>query len=590
MATRLRITKHVLVIGSAAFVCACPAFAQTASQITPQTFAPPVQSGSVGGVAIGESPGLRAPAGAEKLFVTLSDVRVDDGGLPALAGEEDGLRKKFKGARISGAAIFAAAQELEAAYAKAGYVLARVTLPPQELVNGAVLRLVVVDGFIERIVTKGVSNRVRQRVADLLGPLTGVHGLKLTELERRILLAGDTPGVALRTTLTPGSTIGATVLVVDAKYQPVVGTLTADNSLPAGLARYQIGVGADFNGALGFGELIYLRATGDPEAGTDGFFSDKPRNRILAAGFIAPLGIDGLTFNVEGTQARTTPVAVDGVQSTDQFQRLSLRLRYPWTRSRDFNSATQLIFDAQDERRSLLIAPTTLPVSEDRLRVLRIANEADCLASWGGAFSAALTASFGLDALGARTAAEASPLLPLSRQGADATFSKLDGALSYSQGLAEHLTANVTVRAQTSFGSPLEQSEQIGLAGPGALSAFDAGAVEGDSGMVARGELVAPFTLPTGVLPAVFSQAMTGVGIVASPYAFAAIGEVFLEQPTALEEPHVRAASFGLGLRLNGGLTESLNNGSVTLEFARQARSDGAPSDNRFILVATIKF
>ena len=509
--------------------------------------------------------------------------------MPALSGEESDLRKKFKGARVSGAAIFAAAQELEAAYAKAGYVLARVTLPPQKLVNGAVLKLVVVDGFIERIETKDVSNRVRQRIADLLGPLTGVHGLKLRELERRILLAGDTPGVVLRTTLTPGSTMGATVLVVDAKYQPVVGTLTTDNSLPVGLGRYQTGVGADFNGALGFGEQIYLRATGDPGAGTDGFFSDNPRNRILAAGFIVPLGIDGLTFNVEGTQARTTPVAVDGVQSTDQFQRLSLRLRYPWTRSRDFNSATQLIFDAQDEK-NLLLASTTQPLSEDRLRVLRFANEADYLASWGCAFSAALTASFGLDTLGARTAADASPLLPLSRQGAGATFSKLDGALGYSQGLAEHLTANVTARAQTSFGSPLEQAEQIGLAGPGSLSAFDAGAVEGDSGMVARGELVAPFALPTGGLPAVFSQTMTGVGIVASPYVFGAIGEVFLEQPTALEEPHVRAASYGLGLRLTGGVTESLNNGSLTLEFARQTRSDGAPSDNRFSLVSTIKF
>ena len=126
--------------------------------------------------------------------------------------------------------------------------------------------------------------------------------------------------------------------------------------------------------------------------------------------------------------------------------------------------------------------------------------------------------------------------------------------------------------------------------GPGSLSAFDAGAVEGDSGMVARGELVAPFALPTGGLPAVFSQTMTGVGIVASPYVFGAIGEVFLEQPTALEEPHVRAASYGLGLRLTGGVTESLNNGSLTLEFARQTRSDGAPSDNRFSLVSTIKF
>jgi hypothetical protein len=34
----------------------------------------------------------------------------------------------------------------------------------------------------------------------------------------------------------------------------------------------------------------------------------------------------------------------------------------------------------------------------------------------------------------------------------------------------------------------------------------------------------------------------------------------------------------------------TLSNGSLTLEFARQARSDGQPIDNRFTLVSAIKF
>ena len=51
------------------------------------------------------------------------------------------------GRPVSGADIFAAARALEAAYANAGYVLVRITLPPQKLVNGSKLRLVVVDGL-----------------------------------------------------------------------------------------------------------------------------------------------------------------------------------------------------------------------------------------------------------------------------------------------------------------------------------------------------------------------------------------------------------------------------------------------------------
>ena len=68
---------------------------------------------------------------------------------------------------------------LAAAYAAAGYVLVRVVLPPQQLLNGARLKLVVVDGFIERIETRDVPERVRHRITTLVGPLTGRRGLTL---------------------------------------------------------------------------------------------------------------------------------------------------------------------------------------------------------------------------------------------------------------------------------------------------------------------------------------------------------------------------------------------------------------------------
>ena len=331
---------------------------------------------------------------------------------------------------------------------------------------------------------------------------------------------------------------------------------------------------------------IYLRATGDPVAGTNGFLSDYPRNRILAAGFILPIGIDGLTFNAEGTQARTAPVSTTAFQSADQFERLSLRVRYPWLRARDDNFSTEIAFDVQDEEQSILGQPTNLPLSLDRLRILRVTNEGNYLAAWGGTFSGSLTSSFGLDALGARSAADASPILPLSRQGADATFTKLDGTLGYSQPLAEHLTTSLSAHAQTSFGSALERAEQIGIAGPGALSAFDTGTLQGDSGAVVRGEVASPFVLPPNVFPPGIDQ----VGIIAAPYLFAAAGEVFSQDPTALEQSHVRAAAYGAGLRLGGSQAGSLSNGSLALEFARQARSDGQPIDNRLNLISTIKF
>jgi hemolysin activation/secretion protein len=202
-----------------------------------------------------------------------------------------------------------------------------------------------------------------------------------------VLLAGDTPGVVLRSTLAPGKAEGATILVIDASYQPVDGTLSFDNTLSKQLGRTTLGGGVDFNSIAGLGELVYLRASGHPGDGANGFFDRYPNNRTLAAGFVVPLWVDGLTFNAEVTDARTTPHAVAGVETTDTFDRLSLRLRYAWLRGRNANFNSELDFDAQDERQSLFVATLPVPLSLDRLRIVRFANDGDVLTPWGAQIS-----------------------------------------------------------------------------------------------------------------------------------------------------------------------------------------------------------
>ena len=96
-----------------------------ASQITPPTFRPPLETAPTAPPVL---PGvtIEAPPGAEKLFVRLSGVRVE-GSFPELAAETRALEARLaSGQQVSGAELFAAAAELEAAYARAGFVLARV--------------------------------------------------------------------------------------------------------------------------------------------------------------------------------------------------------------------------------------------------------------------------------------------------------------------------------------------------------------------------------------------------------------------------------------------------------------------------------
>src|SRR5690606_29383935 len=107
----------------------------------------------------------------------------------------------------------------------------------------------------------------------------------------------------------------------------------------------------------------------------------------------------------------------------------------------------------------------------------------------------------GLNALGARTASDATATLPLSRQGADAEFAKLELAASYSRPVADNLVVSVYGRGQTSFGEPLLRSEQIGIASFRELSTFDAGSIGGDSGWVLRGDVLSPWPVNMAGLP-----------------------------------------------------------------------------------------
>ena len=551
-----------------AMSAAMPAKAQTASQITPPSFRPDLER--PGGFSLNGGGGLGTPAGAEKLFVRLAGVRVE-GGLADLRGATSALEAKLSGRSVSGAEIFAAARDLEAAYAAAGYVLARVILPPQKLVDGSRLRLVVVSGYIQRIELKDVPERVRGRIATLLEPLRGKDQVTQRQIERALLLAGDTPGVILRSTLAPGEGQGATVLVIDAKYQPVSGVVSFDNSLSRALGRTFWGAGVDLNSVAGLGELVYLRANGHPEDGD--FFGRYPRNRSLAAGVV-------LTFNPEYTQSRTTPLPQSNVASTDVFDRLSLRLRYSWLRSRMLNYSQELAFDAQNETNSLFVGANLVPLSQDRLRIVRFTQEADYYTPWGATLSGRVKASFGLDGLGARGLSDATPILPLSRNGADARFQKLEASLNYYQSFMEHLAVSAVLRGQTSFGEPLLASERFGIADAGGLSAFDTGSIIGDSGFVARGEIISPWTLPIQNVP---------FGVVVMPYIFGAYGEVRQVNPTAQEQAVTRASAYGGGVRFGGAVPGTLSNGTLAIEYGH-GHSNTAAGNQRVIVTSAFRF
>jgi hemolysin activation/secretion protein len=576
------------------------ALAQTASQITPQTFEPQLQKQGRG-IAIPEGGGQTAPKGAEALTVRIGDVAIE-GGLESLADQEQRLRSELSGKTVSAADLFAAAGRLEKAYAAKGYGLVRVVLPAQRLTDGTTLRLVVVDGFLETIDTTRLPVNIQARVASLLAPLAGRKGLNNREIQRQLLLAGDLPGTVLRSTISRGTQVGGSILTIEARYKSITGSAGFDNSLPDTLGTYSFNTGLNFNSVLGLGETLYLRLSGAPTfTGDNSYISNNPRNRSLAAGLVLPLGTDGLSLNLEETLSRTTPEAAsNGLISQSNFSRLSARLAYPLIRSRDVTLNLNAAFDAQNE--SVQVLNTRTDTSWDRLRVLRFGPDLSVYLPGDAVLSASLTASFGLAGLGARTLDEATSALPLSRQGADASFQKLDAEIGLRAPVADHLAFDLRAKGQTSFGEPLLNAEQFGLVSPSGLSSFALGSLQGDAGFVVRAEAQFPFTrtfaLPFS-LPDYPAQQGSGLpeaensagAVLVSPYLFAAYGGAQLYQPTALEQGWTRGVSYGAGLRLGAAERASFNAANLGLEYGRAiALDDSGDDQNRFTFALSFNF
>src|ERR1700722_16567969 len=185
--------RCALALGVAAlFLDPSAALSQVApSQVTPQTLRPPAPS-PTGGLPSSGSAQLNAPAGAERLSFIVGRV-VIKGPFPELDTETRALVHTVEGHRVTVAQVYEFANALEQAYARAGYVLVRVTIPPQKLNDRGAVQIVIVDGFVEKVQVDNVPDRVRALVSARMASLVSRRHIKLGEIERRPLIAGDVP-------------------------------------------------------------------------------------------------------------------------------------------------------------------------------------------------------------------------------------------------------------------------------------------------------------------------------------------------------------------------------------------------------------
>ena len=550
------------VLGMAAgMALPAPAFGQSApaplrnvapNTITPETLAPEHRDNGFR-VEIPQGGALAAPKGAENLTTTLGEARLE-GGFKEVARETAPVLARLTGHRVTLAEIYAAASEIEAIHARAGYVLARVSVPPQDLREGGPLRIVVIDGFIEKVDVQGIPARVRSYIWRTAGALQGRGHLTMRAIEQALMIANDAPGLTLRSTLARGEQPGGTRLVLEGSQRPIGIELGADNQYDGSLGTYGVHAELALNSVLGQGETLYGFVASHYDVTR--LFAEGSPAAIGGGGMVLPIGDGRLVINPEATVSRTRPAPVPGApQTVGLLRRLSLRANYALVHTREQNGGLSLTVEQIDEVNK---APDFgIELSHDRYVAVRVG------ASWaqapltGGGWGVSLRVSQGLGNIGAITLDDAFAAgVPFSRIGAGNSFTHLNAQARVTVPVGKVANINAQVRAQTSFGTALFRSEQFSLEGSDGLSAYIGGGTTVDEGAVARFEL-SP------------NRPWASHGLVAMPYLFAAAGSGSIALPTLLEPGGITAESFGAGARasLAGGHI------SVSFEYARGVSS-----------------
>jgi hemolysin activation/secretion protein len=536
--------------------------------VTPRSLRPEAQPAPPPAIEFAPGAAAKAPPGAENLHVTPARIVVD-GEFADMAGEARRIFQPLEGHTVTVAELYGAAAKLEQAYNKAGYFLARVAVPRQSLADGGAFHVVLVDGFIEAVQTDAVPSHLKSPVTAIMAKLVGRRRLKLAELQARLQAAQALPGAQLRSTIAQGQTPGGALLILDGGYKPVAVALSGDNNLGPAFKDWGVNIQLTLNSPTGHGEQAYAFISGSPHA--DQAFKTDALRRIAGGGIVFPVGGDGWAINPEVTWSDTNPLTdIFFLQSHDRLWRESLNLLVPVDLGAPGSTTGRVTLEHVDELSTLPVFGAV--VSHDRLAVLRGHLGWDGAALGGGLhLDGGLSKGLSLFGAGDRGQAE-----PFSR-GSDPLFTKLEATLGLSEPLPGAAAANLTVRAQTSFGTILPTSETFDLGGTDGLSSFTPGALATDAGTTARLQIERPFTLQAGRLT-----------LATSPYVFGAAGWSWPATGGALAPR--RATDYGAGVRFNLAGVPFGARPRITLEYGHGRADRGPPADDRILASLGLDF
>jgi hemolysin activation/secretion protein len=352
-------------------------------------------------------------------------------------------------------------------YRRDGYFLTRAVVAPADAASG-IARIHVYEGYLGEVVVEGTGAAA---VAGLLRPLEQRRILTIGELDRRLALAADVPGVRLSSRIEPVIDDPARHrLVVTADLDRVEAGVFVENRGPETQGPWQVYGWSAANSVVAPGDRLSVAVLTTPEDADELTWAEAAWSVPVASHTRVRASVSGYSTSA--------PPGSSGWLS-GRSQSASLAVSHQLVRRKDRSVAVT----ASLEVRRVEQAYAGGQKVEERLTVARVRAAAQRTAP-SGWVSGWTQASRGLDALDATTR----PAPGQTRADATGQFTKVNAAVTAYRDVGRHAGVYVSASAQWSD-DPLLGSEEFYVGGSEVGRAFSYGELGGDSGVAGVIEL-----------------------------------------------------------------------------------------------------
>lgn len=396
--------------------------------------------------------------------------------------------KDYVGRTLNTADIHAAANRLMLHYRNAGYLLAKVFVPPQ--IFGEVVRLDVEEGYVEpggiEVLNKGerVSTDAVRSILD--STLYSDRPLQARDLERALLLADDLPGTRVGSVIYPGREVGTARLRTVMSDEPfLAGNVDVDNFNLPQIGQYRLGATIYLNSPGGVGDQLVTRLV-----------TSGSRSNYAYLTYLRPISPSGTRIGASIDYYRYDGEALFNLGDIDGYaSNARLYLTHPIIRSRytNLNVRTDLSYYAIDDRRTV---SGTQFSADRRLGVVSVSLHGDethdFLPNGTTLFDATVTAG-NVDVRGDPLYEQFDSNGPRTAGG----FARFNFTLQRLQHLSGPWSLFGSVTGQLASKN-LDPLERFYLGGPLSLPGYPIGEVSGDQGAEIHAEVRRDFAAPWG--------------------------------------------------------------------------------------------